>query len=160
MLTILIFVSQNMKQTIVRIIIIFLLVSFFWIFSTWKPTIYKEIEHNKTQLLASIDNLGKTTRGERIIALSDSMLSDLMRKLSDKFNTIHYDYYYVLDFWIDYYQKDRMLAVMTLNEWYEFKQDINNWKILAWWSVSISPYVSQGYMIEELERIRIEILKL
>jgi len=153
------FLNLEMKKTIIRLIIIFVSIWFIRTFIAWKPTIYKEIDHNTTQLLNSIEHLKEATRTERRIALSNSIAAKLIKKISNKINILNYDYYYVIDYCIDHYQKESMLSVMTLNEWYEFKQNRDNWDVLAWGSIPLSPYVSQDYMIEQLERLETEILK-
>ncbi len=148
-----------MKRIIIRIVIILIWVSFFRTMQTWEPTIYKDIKHDKTQLLDSIKGLKEATRFERIIAVSDSIIAKSIKMISNKINEIHYDYYYITDYCIDHFQKDRMLSSMTLNEWYEFKQDINSWDIMKWASCTLWPYTSQGYRTETLEGIEKEVLK-
>lgn len=148
-----------MKKIIIRIIVILIWVLLVKTVQTWEPVIYKEIKHDKSQLLDSIENLKEATRFERIVGLSDSIIAKFIKSASNKINEIHYNYYYVMDYCIDHYQKDRMLSSMTLSEWYEFKQNKSSWDILQWASCTLWPYVSQGYRTDELKRIETEVLR-
>ena len=149
-----------MRKVIIVVLILFLLVK---TVQTWEPTIYTEIKYDKQQLLDSIEHLKEATRIERIVALSDSIIAKSVKTISNKISTINYDYYYVMDYCIDHYQKDRMLSSMTLNEWYEFKQNKSSWRVLAsastvLWTKSW-PYTSHDYRVEELNRIETEVTK-
>jgi hypothetical protein len=111
------------------------------------------MKHDKSQLLESIEHLKEATLFERIIALSDSVIANSIKIISNKISRIHDDYYYVVDYCIDYHRKNEMLSTMTLNEWYEFKKNTSTRERLQQGSVTLGPYVSQGYRIETLEGV-------
>ncbi|MCK9467197.1 MAG: hypothetical protein M0P94_02615 [Candidatus Absconditabacterales bacterium] len=147
------------KKIIVGVIIILIFISLIRIFQIGQPTIYKEINHNKTELLNSIERLKEAGAIERSVALSDSITAKLIKTISNKINDINYDYYFVVDYCIDHYQKNMMLSSMSLNEWYEFKQNKDSRYILAGASTVLGPYVSNDYRKEELKRIETEVIK-
>jgi hypothetical protein len=74
-------------------------------------------------------------------------------------NEAYFDYYYVVDYAIDYSQKDKMLGSMTLEEWYEFKENPVTRRSLQQASITLVPYTSQDYWIETLEYEEKRILK-
>ncbi len=151
------------KKVLILAIVALIFISLIQTAQLWKPIIYIEINHNKTQLLDSISELKETSRIERIVGLSDSIIANLIKLILPKINKIKSNYYYVIDYCIDHNKKNEMLRSMTLNEWYEFKQNKNSWNILAWASTSLWtkswPYVSNDYRIEELDQIEKDILR-
>lgn len=148
-----------MKNIFIWIIIVTIWISVFKTFQIWEPKIYREIKYDKSELLESIKSLKEASRLERIIGLSDSIIAKSIKKISNKINDINNDYYYIIDYTIDHFQKNRMLASMSLDEWHKFKQDKNSWDIMKWASSTLDPYTSQGFRITTLEEIEIEVLK-
>ena len=152
-----------MKNIFILIILIIIWSLIVTTFQIGEPTIYKEIDHSESEILQSIERLKESSKLERIIWLSDSIIAKSIKSVSYKINKINYDYYYMIDYCIDYYKKDPMLTSMTLKEWYEFKQNKVSWELLAWsctplWTKSW-PYVNQSYRLEKLKRIETDILK-
>lgn len=152
-----------MKNIIIGFIIFFLWISVFQTFQIWEPIIYINIEHNKTELSESIETLQKAWRIERIIALSDSIIANLVKAISPDINNIKYSYYYLMDYCIDYYQKKSSLKSMSLSERNDLKISNQSWKVLAGastvlWTKSW-PYVNQDYRLSELNRIEKTISK-
>ncbi len=148
-----------MKDIIIWVIIFFLWISIFQIFQVWEPTIYIDIKHDRTKLLDSIENLKKTSRVERVIVLSDSIIANAIKLILPKTGKIKDDYYYLIDYCIDHYQKEKMLSSMTLDEWYKFKGNKKSWDMLKWGSCRLWKYVSQDYRINELKRVEKTISK-
>lgn len=140
---------------IVILWLVFLFRSTFW---TWDPVIYTNLQHEKNQLLDSVENLKNVTREGRMIALSDGIVAKLIKIMLPKLNQVHYDYYYVVDYAIDHDQKDRMLSSMNLNERYEFKQNPVTWDVLKGATRTLSPAISQGLWIEILDKLEEQIL--
>lgn len=98
-----------------------------------------------------------TTRFERVIALSDSPIAKIIKIVSPKINQIHYNYYYVIDYCIEHYQKHKV--DWPSNERNSFKKNKNSWNLLKSASFPGNQRVSQDYRVNELNRVKTDIFK-